>query len=190
MKIRIFDGIPYPAGVISLSQCACRASLNTLPAINAVYLGQAFAKYRFDNGMKASLRHSNGTDPLNISAGGNAASAQNALVGIPYYRRRGIINCKMDPLPPETDVVYSQLPGKSLQLTISTSHASKAAAVMIGQNQLKICSSGIPDCQGICPNLHTVRNRINTGRLQGSGPLYLYQTHPAGPDFIDSLQIA
>jgi hypothetical protein len=187
MEIRIVDGIPDLVRVVPFSQRAYRTSLNALPAVDAVYLREALSEYRFNNGMETSLRRSYDADPLNISAGGYTTTAQDTLVWIPHDGRGCIINCKINSFSFIMDVFYAKLLGKSLQLTISASHASKALAVMIGQNQFQIYLPGFPDNRRIRFDLHTVRNRENTGCLQRSGPLYLDQAHSTGADFIDSL---
>jgi hypothetical protein len=73
--------------IILFPQSSYWAGFNALSAVNAVNFIKTLAKYRFDYGLKPLSVAPMAPMPCTFSAGGNAAFAKNAFVGIPNYGR-------------------------------------------------------------------------------------------------------
>ena len=187
--LRIGDGGPHLGGVVLLSQGAHGAGVDALAAEDAVGLHDVAAKGGSDLGLEATLHSADGADLLHLTAGSQAAAAQDALVGIAHDGGGEIVQRVVDVRAAEAVLIGAQLLGQLLQLAVLAADAGEALALVVGQDQLQHGLAGRADSGGVGLDDHALGHGHHAGSGQGAGA-HVHHTHTAGADLVDVLEVA
>ena len=187
--LRIVDGGPDLVGVVLFLQGADGAGVDALAAEDAVGLQDVLVEGGSDLGLEAALNRTDGADLLHLTAGSQAAAAQDALVGIAHDGGREGVQGVLDVGALEAVLIRAQLDGQLLQLAVLAADAGEALALVVGQDQFQHGLAGRADSGGVGLDDHALGHRHHTGSGQGAGA-HVHHTHTAGADLVDVLQVA
>ena len=187
--LRIVDGGPNLGGVVLLGQRAHGAGIDALAAVNAVGGVNGLAESGSNLGLEATLDSADRADLLHLTAGSQAAAAQDALVGIADDGGREVVQRVLDVRAGEVVLVHAQLLGELLQLTVLAADAGEALTLVVGQDQLQHGLAGRADSGGVGLDHHALADGHHAGSGQGAGA-HVHHTHTAGADLVDVLEVA
>ena len=129
--VGIVESRPDCLGGILFGECARGAGCDTLTAVYAGDFGKILAEGRTYHGLEAAVLHSDSKYTLGVFAGGNAATAENALIVISYDAGRYFVDGFDDTLAFKLDLGDAKLFGKSLKLAVMIALAGEAGTVMV-----------------------------------------------------------
>ena len=175
----IVQGCPDLLGFRFRRQCAGRANRRAEAATDAFHFAQVASESRSDAGGGTAMDEIDRADRLDLLAGPNTIAAQNALVRVPYQRRRRVIHGQIPIGPSKPHLVDPQSPAEILQLAGSALRARRAGLGMIRQQQLQRDLPQFTDLFGVSAHHHP---RLGPDRATGdnSSALDFHQAQAAG----------
>ncbi len=188
-RVRIVQRFEYLVRIVALTKRRHRAMRDALAAQRAIRRLNLASVGDVDGRAAARAHHVPHAEILHLVADLNAAHALDALRVVADQRKIHVPTACLR-LFAVRIADAAHVVGQLLKRTVAAPHADRAAAVMLGENQLHIRPTRLTHAGRVGMDDHALRHRIVAGGQQALMPVHLHQTHAARRDFVDILQIA
>ena len=186
----IVQGIEYLIGIVSFSESANGTSNDTLTAVDALCIAELYTVFTANNGVEATVLHTDGTNALYFITGSHATTAKNALVGVTDDGSTAVVHGGVVFSATEVTFVYTVVGAEFLQFTGGGTNARQTFLFVCGKQQFKVHLSCIDDFLRVGHDFHAFVYRIYAGGNEATSALHFYKAKTASADFVDIFQVA
>ncbi len=177
---------------VFFGECAGGTYVDALAAGYAGSFAQTLFECRTDVGREAAIVRTDDADTLCMLTNSGAAAAEDTLIVIAVHMSSSLVDgIGIGSAIVEACILDTEIICEVLKFTVLASDAGQALSVVVGENELHCLSAGIENLRGIGKNLHALGNGVYAGsdQTEASALVCLNDTHTAGADLVDFLQI-